>query len=108
MLQTRDKSYKKPCTEVRNIEFISKNRVNSLSLLFCHSSSNSVSIAVYTLLLNGAFPFQPFAYFLASGYLLPTSDNANSFRFPLKVPVIGSLLYILSFLSNEAKNHFEK
>ena len=57
-----------------------------------------------------AFPSQPFAYFLTSGYLLQTPDikNSNSFRFPLKAPVIKRRRWLLSFLSNEAKNHFEK
>ena len=38
---------KKPCIEVRNIEFIWNNRVYFLSFLFCHSSSNLVFILGY-------------------------------------------------------------
>ena len=41
-----------------------------------------------------AFPSYPFAYFLTSGYLHQTPDNSNFFRFPLKVRVIGSRLYL--------------
>ena len=37
---------KKQCTEARNIESISKHPCQCLSLLFCHCSSNSVSILV--------------------------------------------------------------
>ena len=37
-------------SEILNL--FQKNRVNSLSLLFCHSKSNSVSIPVYFVALN--------------------------------------------------------
>ena len=89
------------------LNLFQNNRVNSLSLLFCHSSSNSVSIPVYFV---AQLPFLPIhlLIFLLPVNLLQTPDNSNFFRFPLKVPVIGSRLYLLSFLSNEAINHFEK
>ena len=38
---------KKPCAELRNIEFISKQECQFFVLLGCHSSSNSVPILVY-------------------------------------------------------------
>ena len=57
------------------------NHVNSLSLLFCHSSSNSVFIPVYffRLLAFPPTPPHPFPYFLISGLLLRTPDNSNFF-----------------------------
>ena len=65
---------KKPCTEVQDIEFMS----NSLSSLFCHSSSNSVFIPLYFVsCFLIAFPSHLFAYFLISSYLLQTLDNSN-------------------------------
>ena len=96
---------KKQCTEVRNIESISKHPCQYLSLLFCHCSSNSVSIPVYFvkffllfinqgLLLNQSIslaalgvkcawylhslPIHLFCLFPYSGYLLRTPDNSNS------------------------------
>ena len=34
-------------------------------------------------------------FFLTPGYFLQAPDNSNFFRFPLKVPVIGSRLKFL-------------
>ena len=42
-----DESKNKPCTEVRDIEFISIQPCQFFVFTFCHSSSNSVSIPVY-------------------------------------------------------------
>ena len=47
MLKAREKSGEKPCTEVRNIEYISKQPSQFFVFTFCHSSSNSVFIPVY-------------------------------------------------------------
>ena len=80
------------------------NSANSLSLLSCHSSSNSVSISVYyqacclsflskyqsvslgsKVCMILEFPSHAFAYLLISGHLLWTPDNSNFFQFPYKV-----------------------
>ena len=77
MLKAHDKSGKKPCTEVRNIEFISKQPsqffvFTILSLQF----KFSVHPCIFCCLI--AFPPNPFTYFPTSGYLLQTADNLNS------------------------------
>ena len=99
---------KKQCTEVRNIESISKHPCQCLSLLFCHCSSNSVSILVCFVkffccllikvccLINllfsccpwsevcmiVAFPPHPLiCLFPYSSHLLRTPDNSNFFWF---------------------------
>ena len=96
---------KKRCTEIRNIAFdsIENNRVNFLSaFIFCHSSSNSVSIPLchikrcclipcsqYQSLFLAAFEVK-YAWYLRSfpihllisGYLFRSHDNSNVFRFP--------------------------
>ena len=45
------------CTEVRNIELILKQPCESLSLAFCHSTSNLVSISVYIIKVSAAPAF---------------------------------------------------
>ena len=96
---------KKRCTEIRNIAFdsIENNRVNFLSaFIFCHSSSNSLSIPLchikrcclipcsqYQSLFLAAFEVK-YAWYLRSfpihllisGYLFRSHDNSNVFRFP--------------------------
>ena len=77
MLKAHDKSGKKPCTEVRNIEFISKQPsqffvFTILSLQF----KFSVHPCIFCCLI--AFPPNPFTYFPTSGYLLQTANNLNS------------------------------
>ena len=47
MSYARDKSNKKPGTEVRDTEFISKQPCQFFVFTFCHCSSNSMSIPVY-------------------------------------------------------------
>ena len=93
-------------------------RVNTLSLLFCHPSSNSLSIPVYinqALLINSffffskhqfvslvalegswsevcmilAFPPHPFAYFLTFGYLICFSLLRTPFDFPRRFELSG-------------------
>ena len=70
--------WKKLCTEVRNIEFISKqpSQVFVFTHCSCHSSSNSVSF-LYTLLLNClSFPsISLFPYFRLFYFKLPISTS---------------------------------
>ena len=87
----RDKSGKKPSTEVRNIEFISKQPSQFFVFTFL-SLQFKFSVHPCILCCLIAFPPHPFAYFLTSGYLLQTPDNSNFSQFPLKVRVIGSRL----------------
>ena len=55
----------------------------------------------YVLIYNLGVSFNMFTacavktvHFLTPGYFLRAPDNSNCFRFPLKVRVIGSRLYI--------------
>ena len=82
MLKAHDKSGKKPCTGVRNIEFISKQPsqffvFTILSLQFKFSVHPCILCSLI------AFPPHPFAYFLTSGYLLQTPNHSNSQQFEL-------------------------
>ena len=91
MLSARDRSGEKPCTEVRNIEFISKQPSQFFVFTFL-SLQFKFSVHSCILCCLIAFPPHPFAYFLTSGYLLQTPYKSNFFRLPLKVRVIGSPL----------------
>ena len=84
---------KNPVLEVRNIEFISKQPSKFFVFTFL-SLQFKFSVHACILCYLIAFPSHPIAYFLASGYLLETPNNSNFFRFPLKVQVIGSRLYL--------------
>ena len=89
--KVRDKWGRKPSTEVRNIDFISKQQSQFFVFTFL-SLQFKFSIHPCILCCLVAFPPHPFAYFLTSGYLLQTPDNSNFSQFPLKVRVIGSRL----------------
>ena len=117
---------KKQYTEVRNTEKTKQEktiktrilRVNSLSLIFCHSSSNSVSIPSQALLLNSVFKIlisiscrpwsevcmmlaflpHPFAFFHIPGYLLRTLDNSNFFISPGGSSYLESTVYCHCFV----------
>ena len=80
---------KKARTEVRNIEFISKEPSQFFVFTFW---SLQFKYSVHPCVLC-CLPPHPFAYFLTSGFFLQTLANSNFFRFPLKVRVIGSRLY---------------
>ena len=78
-----DKSGKKPCTEVRNIEFISKQTSKFFVFTFLSLQFKfSVHSCIICRLI--AFPCHPFAYFLTSGYLFQTPDNSNFFSISLE------------------------
>ena len=65
---------KKPCTEVQDIEFISKQPRQFFVFTFL-SLQFKFSVHSCILCCLVAFPPHPFAYFLISGYLLQTLDN---------------------------------
>ena len=77
--------------ESETLKLFQNNRVNSLYLLIFVTQIWIPRILCCLI----AFPPHPFPYFLTSGYLLQTLDNSNFSRFPLKVRVIGSRLYII-------------
>ena len=70
---------KKPCTQIRNIEFISKQPSKFFVFTF---SSLQFKFSVHSCILCCliAFPPHPFAYFLTSGHLRRNPDNSNFFR----------------------------
>ena len=76
-------SRKKPCTDVRNIELISKQPSQVFVFTFL---SLQFKFRVHSCLLCCliAFPSHPFAYFLTSGYLLQTPDNSELFSTSLE------------------------
>ena len=93
MLKAHDNLGKKPRTEVRNIEFISKQPSQFFVFTILPLQFKfSVHLCILCCLI--AFPPHPFAYFPTSGYLLQTPDSSNFFQFPLKVGVIRSQLYL--------------
>ena len=92
-------SWEKNCLlKSETLNLFQNNRVNSLSLLFCHSSSNSVSIPVYVVAWLHSFPIHLLISLLpVICFKLPitqTPDSSNFFQFPLKVWVIRSQLYL--------------
>ena len=93
-------SRKKQCTEVRNIEFLSKQPskffvFTFLSLQFKCSAHSCILCYLIS------FRSYPFAYFLTFNYLFQTLDKSNFFRFPSKVRVIKSrsTVYNISIVS---------
>ena len=77
------------------LNLFQNNRVNSLSLLFCHSTSNSVSIPVYfvaSLSIHLLISLLPVICFKLP--ITWTPNSSNFFQFPLKVGVIRSQVYL--------------
>ena len=107
---------KKQWTAVQNIELISK-QLCALSLLFCQQS-NSVTMFNPVLINQALFqnvnlyfvlPLKWYLHsspsaFLIFGYLLQAPNKWNVFRFPYKVQVIRSRLYLNS-LESVVKRH---
>ena len=101
---------RRPCIEVRNIEFILKQPSQFFVFTFLSLQFKfSVHLCILCCLI--AFPPHPFAHFPTSGYLLQTPDNSNFFQFPLKVRVSGSRVYSKKLgtpesLACEQQTHF--
>ena len=87
---------KRQCTEVRNIESISKHPCQYLSFLFCHCSSNSVSIPVLLLPLKWSVydscipsPSIYFAHFLIPVICFKLLIIQTFFDFPRRFELWG-------------------
>ena len=74
---------KESCTEVRNIEFISRQPSKFFVFTFC-SLQFKFSVHSCILCYLIVFPSHPFAYLLTSGYLLQTPHNFNFFAISLE------------------------
>ena len=68
--------------------------LKTVKRMLCLGNVFLLYVLIYNLKVSFNFHLTKLFFYLTSGYFLRAPDDSNFFRFPLKVRVIGSRLYI--------------